>query len=284
MNSFNKGKCNSSLTIVINTCDAYADVLSLFFAAFHEYWPNCPYPVVINTESKTYSEYQARTQIYGMPGSKDRWGDRLINTLNSIDSEFVLMLYDDFILEAKVENSEIEEVLDLLISNSDAAVAYLMDTALPTQAEKMNTRFLKILAKADYRLNSSPAIWRRKLLNSYTGVNDNPWAWEVFGTYRTFGDGKIFYTPNPAERDIFQFNHSNGGAIYRGKWVRDIVVDKIIKYDLPIDLDVRGFIEHDSHQARSLMWKVKFMILGFRMVGLKSVFFIYSYLKAKIKF
>lgn len=278
--------CDSSmpspLTIVVNTCDSYADVLSLFFAAFQEYWPSCPYPVVINSESKKYTCYAAQTHIYGPPGAKDRWGDRLITTLNSIDTEFVLMLYDDFVLEERVYDSRIAEAIDFLSLIKNAAVAYLINTSLKTKSEVTHSRFARVHDTADYRLNSSPAIWRRELLIGYTGVIDNPWAWEVFGSYRTYGDGKAFYTLRQGEEDIYKFNRSKGGAIYRGKWVREVVAGKFEKYHLGIDEAVRGFSADNIYEARSWMWKAKFLVLGFRMVGIKSTLFVFSYFRIKL--
>ena len=52
----------NDLSIIVNTCDAYEDVLKLFFAAFDEYWPECEYSVYINTEKKQYN-YARTTDI-----------------------------------------------------------------------------------------------------------------------------------------------------------------------------------------------------------------------------
>lgn len=38
-------------TIVVSTCDAYRDLWPAFFALFKRYWPDCPYKIVLNTET-----------------------------------------------------------------------------------------------------------------------------------------------------------------------------------------------------------------------------------------
>ena len=38
---------SKNLTIIVNTCDDYSDVLSIFFKSFEKWWPDCPYPIVI---------------------------------------------------------------------------------------------------------------------------------------------------------------------------------------------------------------------------------------------
>lgn len=267
----------SNLTIVVNTCDSYDDVLEMFFAAFKEYWPDCPYPIVINAERKTYSQYSAITNNYFSEDNIDRWGARLLSTLNTIETEFVLMLYDDFILEGRVNNNDILKSLSYLKDEKNASVFYLVDIDLPSEIYNKDLKVL--LPKIDFCLNSSPAIWRRKDIISYTGKVDSPWAWEVFGSYRTYGENKLFYS---SCSDIYKYNYEKGGAIYRGKWVEDVVVEKDKKYNLGIDFSIRGFSIKGGYEKRSLKWKLNFLLLGYRMVGFKSLLFVYRYIKGKL--
>lgn len=269
------------LTIVVNTCDAYHDVLSIFFCALQDHWQDCPYTVVINTESRTYS-HPARVHTYSAPRGVDDWGGRLCAALSTIDSEFVMMLYDDFILDAPVNQDRIHQALSLLRSDANAVVAYLIDTRLPLSQTATDAPFVALKDRVDYRLNSAPAIWRKQSLLNYTQPGDTPWAWEVFGTYRTWGDGCVFYSLNPSESDIYPYNHAKGGAIYRGKWVREVVEQLPEKYPLSIDWATRGFSSDAVFEKRSFVWKLGFIKTGFRMVGFKAVYFLVSYLREKL--
>lgn len=274
---------SQDLTILVNTCDSYEDVLDIFFYALHQYWPNCPYPVVINAESKSYS-YLARTHRFISEQSGiDDWGGRLRATLETIDSPFIMMLYDDFILEAPVENARIVQALDMLRSQIDAVVAYLIDTGLPLSNTKVNDIFIPVYEKAQYRLNSAPGIWLKDALIKYTRSGDTPWAWEVFGTYRTWGDGRAFYSLNPKYSDIFPYNHAKGGAIYRGKWVHEVVEKLITKYPIDIDWQKRGFSSCNLIEKRTMMWKLRFIKKGFEMVGWKAFHYIQYYILEKIR-
>jgi hypothetical protein len=269
------------LTIVINSCDAYHDVLSIFFYALKDCWPDCPYPVVINTESWTYS-HPARVHHHSSPTGEDDWGARLRATLSTIDTEFVMMLYDDFILDAPVSNQRMDLALQRLQSQERAVVVYLIDTALPLTTTNTSDMFIALKDRVDYRLNSAPAIWRRQALLEYTAAGDTPWAWEVFGTYRTWGDGKLFYSLNPGQRDVYPYKHAKGGAIYRGKWVREVVEQVAQKYPLDIDWSRRGFSSDTIFEKRSFTWKLRFMQTGFRMVGIKALNFLMAYVRKKI--
>ncbi len=269
------------LTVVVNTCDAYHDVLGIFFHAWQDCWPDCPYPVVINTESMAYS-HPARVHHHSCPSGNDDWGARLRATLSTIDNEFVMMVYDDFILDAPVIQEHIYQALGLLRAQPLAVVTYLIDTALPLSRTDNSDVFVPLKDRVDYRLNSAPAIWRKQHLMDYTKAGDTPWAWEVFGTYRTWGDGRVFYSLNPKQADIYPYNHNKGGAIYRGKWVREVVEQVAQKYPLNIDWTVRGFSSDTVFEKRSLMWKLRFMQTGFRMVGFKALNFVGGYVRDKL--
>jgi hypothetical protein len=269
------------LTIVVNTCDDYSDVLDIFFHAFKNYWPNCPYPVVINAESNAY-HYIAGVHNHRSLAGADDWGDRLLSTLRSINTDFVLMLYDDFILDAPVSNERIEAALQLLRSQAQVVVTYLINTSLPLEPSISGGAFIPLMDGADYCLNSAPGIWKKKALMGYTFMGDTPWAWEVFGSYRTWGDGNIFYSLNPGEDDIYPYNHTKGGAIYRGRWVREVVEKVSQNYPLDVDWELRGFSSDAMHEKRSWMWRLRFMRTGFRMVGLKALYFVTSYIREKL--
>lgn len=277
---------NPKLTIVVNTCDAYADVLSLFISAIKEYWPNRAFPIVINTEGKPYitCDNTITSHLYPKSNKNNYWGARLLSTLNSVGSEYVLMLYDDFILEELINIDEIEAAVCQMNRNRTISVIYLVDLMLSTGSNSGFENKYKVIPDfINYRLNSSPAIWRKDDLVSFTREIDNPWAWEVFGSYRTFGINKLFLSVKSPMENIYKYNYEKGGAIYRGKWVKEVAEEKIIKYRLPINLEDRGLLNIDSIEKRSIAWKLKFMWTGFRAVGFKFLYFVYFYLKTKLK-
>jgi hypothetical protein len=271
-----------NVTIVVNSCDEYKDVLDIFFTAFNYNWKKCPFKIVINTETNQYPQYNARTQNYTNHLEPDNWGDRLLETLSSIDSEFIIMLYDDYILEKNVDMREIDNALIFLQNHIENSVVYLVATPLVLDDESKDNRFLKVNASSDYRLNSAPAIWRKKILISYTCSGDTPWAWEVFGSYRTFHDKNKFYSLNPAYSDIYPYDYSEGGAIYRGKWVSKVIERIILKYNININWTKRGISEGIDFEKRSILWKFRFVKLGFKMIGAKMTIYLYRYFREKL--
>lgn len=274
----------NDVTILVNTCDLYSDVWPLFFAALDEYWPNREYALVLNTERNNLEKMDGvTTHNFNAVRDKNTWGSRLLNTLDSIQTKYVISLYDDFILESNIDKNKIQEVINIMDRDEDIAAIYLSYVNLKTSGLRSVDPYGYSLVEdgIDFRLNSAPAVWRREDLRRYTGPHDNPWAWEVFGSYRTYGDGKAIYCPGSPEYGIYDYNSKKGGAIYRGKWVREVVIDKNDKYNLNIDFSKRGFSVDGGYEKRSLKWKIDFLLLGYKMVGFKVLKFVYRSFKIK---
>lgn len=268
------------ITILVNSCDKYSDVRKLFFAAFDEYWSENKYKIVVNTESSVLINTTNTTNKKNKYNLK--WGERLIQVINEIDSNFILMVFDDYILEDYVDEHKIKKIINILQNDPNSSVFYLNAACLNDHDDNPNIDYRLLKNNVNYRLNSVPAIWKKSELLKYTKKNDDPWSWEVFGSYRTFNK-KNFYSINSINNPIFPYNNKKGGAVYRGKWIEEVVVDKIAKYKLDIDLNVRGFIKFESNINRSLIWKIKFMSTGFKTVGFKALFFVYFSIISKLK-
>ncbi len=275
----------TKLTIVVNSCDSYRDVWPVFLSALDEYWPARDLSIVINTESSP-SDFHWKDVCFSYVAaefpSKVCWGKRLISTLNQVSSEYVLLLFDDYILESNVDTARIIEAVEFLESNHQAAVFYINAVCVQTHVDDPKSKFRELKNFVDYRLNSAPGIWRKSELIKYTGANDDPWAWEVFGSYRTYFDNNKFYSVASISNNIIDYDFRKGGAIYRGKWVPEVMTDKLKKYGIDIDLNERGIVSELKVEKRSFLWKIKFMILGVRMVGVRAIFFVINNLRNKI--
>lgn len=271
--------------IVINTCDAYEDVWELFFSAFQEHWPECKYKIVLNTENKKFvlTAIDVRTHNFDSPNGRDMWGLRLKQTLSECESKYVVMLYDDFVLEGAVDQEKIVNCTRWLDENPDVAVFYFINNSSNKNVDDHRFDNFELMPKkGDYKLNSAPAIWRREKLLEFIDDHDNPWAWEFFGSYRTYHRTDLFYCVKKEHENIYPYNYAMGGAIYRGKWVGNIVAPLISKYNLRIDTNKRGLADGAKQEnKRTLLWKIKFFLLGFKMIKFGIFLYIYRILKKK---
>lgn len=277
---------NESCAMIVNSCDAYADVWELFFCALKDNWADCDIEIFLNTEKKVFKFDGLRlneVNAYQEAMMEKPWGGRLLETLKSINKEFVISLFDDFVLEGEVNVGKIKQCISWMKNDENIAVFYFNNIPGGNTDDGLSPEFELLGKRNDYRLNSAPAIWRRKRLMAFTGEIDNPWAWEFFGSARTYSEKDLFYCAKVTNEDTFIYNYSLGGAIRRGKWVSSIVVPLIKKYNLHIDFNKRGIAGESLDQGKySLRWKIDFFIIGFRMIGLKVSIFLYRIFKKKI--
>ena len=274
-----------SVVIVVNSCDAYSDLWDLFFLCMSDYWGGCEYPIILNTESKCYSlpvgmNFEVRVHQYAS-GSTDHWGARLLSTLNGTEAEFVIVLYDDFFLNAPVIQERLMEYLGLMSGSPAIDVIYLTKLLGVEKGPAREDGLAVVNPTADYRLNSSPAIWRKDALIKFTGRQDNPWAWEYFGSYRTFSEKSIFLAIADSGCDVYPYDYRKGGAIYRGKWVKEVINPIIEKHNLTLDLEERGTVDSAIFPKRNIYWKLSFFATGFRMIGYKIFYAIYKIIGRK---
>ncbi|MUK49012.1 hypothetical protein [Aliivibrio fischeri] len=272
-------------SIIINSCDHYKDIWELFFSCLNEQWPECQVDIYLNTESENF-EYK-NLKFINIENEKRKnmaWGGRLVDTLSLINHKYAICLYDDFLVENRIDISQIKNCINWMEENEDIAVFYFFNNIGLNTKDGLYDGFELIGKRNDYRLNSAPALWRIETLMHLTGKQDNPWAWECFGTARTYSLVDRFYCAENTNEKIFDYKHELGGGIRRGKWVSSVVEPLIKKYNLKLNLNERGVSsELLSKDKYSLYWKVNFIITGFKMVGFKAFIFIISAVKTKLK-
>ncbi|CAM8462078.1 hypothetical protein MCETRE41_01157 [Candidatus Methylopumilus universalis] len=275
--------------IIVNTCDAYSDIWALFFKAFDEYWPRCEYRIILNTEKinelpQGIANKNITIHNFKKENKPDQWGLRLKETIQSTDSRFITLLFDDFILEKSVRQNQIKKCINWLNDNPEIAAFYLKHIPVNKNIEFPKFKGFELIPKrGDYKLNSAPSVWRREKLMKYLNDDDNPWAWEYFGTFRTYKNKDLFFCLDKKNQPIYHYNDSMGGAIYRGKWVGKVILPLLKKYKISLDTKKRGIVEGPEKSKRTLLWRIKFFYLGFKMIKFGVFIFLYRILKNKLK-
>jgi len=264
-----------NITILVNSCDAYEEVWLPFFSALQDHWPKCDLKIILNTESKSFALSGLKISCSHLESrDKVEWGERLKKTISKIESDYTLMLFDDFILDRKVNIHEIEKCLDRMISNEEIAAFYFISqTSEDVMDDHRFDGYKLINHQSNYKINSAPGLWRTNRLQQYTGNGDTPWAWEFFGTARTYRTKDLFYTASLENEQTLHYDYKRGGAIHRGKWVTEVISPALEKYKIDIDLTKRGTAPA-TVLPHTLLWKIKFIHCGWKMIGLDVFIFI----------
>ncbi len=235
-------------TLLINSCDAYSDVWDLFFKALKVQWADCEFPVILNTETKKYPGVKVLN--FNTPC----WGARYKNALKFIETPYVIPILEDFVLKEKFTGGEIiSKTVQWLDENPDIGVFYLIQHPYILQEKTEFEGFGLLPQRAEYKLSTQFAIWRKTYLDKCLKGIENPWEWELFVTRKAWRFKEREYALLENEPDVF--NIQFGGVIWRGLWHPE-AKNLAEKYGVEIDFSKRGFMDLNDPNRRKNAYHV----------------------------
>ena len=270
--------------IIVHTCDAYEDLWPPFLLHLENYWHNPHQKLVFNSDLKqpTSSIFNILPQPPHSAAHCDRlgWGQRLLRSLVLFDDELCIQLFDDFFLENHVDMSKVSQLTEYMRSDQSIACIFITKPDVDSFYQHNAHKLLEIPPYTNYRLNSAPAIWRKKALASFTHPSDTPWSWEFFGSLRAdFSTYKFLST----EYDIYQYSNLTGGAVHRGRWVKEVTDKTTLLFDYNFDFAQRP-LEPEScfNEPPSFLQRINFYLLGFKLNKLDAFRILIRRLRSKI--
>lgn len=241
---------NNSFAILINSCDAYSDVWTPFFRVLEKTWPQArEHEIFLNTETKQYKDPFFDVKVLNCLDNKAiyQWGRRLLQAIDRIESDNILFLLEDFFFEEPVRYEEIDKCVKYLNENKDISVFGLtsqMECADASYCElHKDIRFPGYVIrkqKVGFKYNAGPSLWRKSSLKRLIFKRDTPWGWEFFGNFRTWYSSDKIYGRACDYQPVFVYDIIHGGAVHRGKWTEKSVQEVMRKYNVDIDLSIRG--------------------------------------------
>jgi hypothetical protein len=241
----------NSLVVIVNTSDGFEDCWGPFFNLFQKYWPDCPWPLVLNTENKMYRHTGLDircTQVALGQGRRLTWSECLMRCLDGIDSEAVLYLQEDFFLEACVNTDAMQSFANS-IEQGQADVVRLMECggSGPWHATD-NPALWRVDAQAKYRIALQAALWRTSTLRAQLRAHESPWQLEVFGSGRSRRSGKDkvfcvnrdrFHGPG---KEVFPYTPT---GVVKGQW-ESFVPALFEREGIVVDFAQRGFYNREA--------------------------------------
>ena len=160
-------------TLVVSSCDAYEDLWPAFFKILSIEWPNIECPIVLNTESKSYNYPGLDIRTFRMyhPGEKIPWSRRLRETLEKIESKYIIFMLDDFFLQGTVDTKRLKQCLDSMEQNNRIVSFCFMETFSSNVKDERYIQFERRPLIAPYKLNCQAALWRRNSISKESRMN-----------------------------------------------------------------------------------------------------------------
>lgn len=234
--------------ILIVSCDKYADLWDSFFTCFWKNWPDCPYVVYLQSNTKKYTgKYRNRVRNV-LTGKDENWSTSLKRTLMQIPEAYIFMWNEDLFFSAPVDSVLFSRYVGFLTTYHAKHIHY---RNLPG-ADRAYTpqRMLGVYHKgAPYR-SIVMGFWDRQYLHDLLLDGESPWSFEIMGSYRTSYDDGFFSAMVP----VVNFVH----MVEKGKWIaRGVSYCKT--HAIPIALSARP-------QTTTNTLKSQIQILYFRLL------------------
>lgn len=272
-------------TLLINSSDKYSDLWPYFFQCLKKYWPEFSANIILNTKTMNFQfdGFEIRTSRSGT----DDWGRSLLKSLELVETDLILIMFDDFLLNKRVSNLKYNECLDFMRNNHTVSALYLEDITQHLGQFIFNDDTFEFIGKSiqlclrkvpknmSYRVNSAPAIWRVDSLRKTIHPNDSPWIWETFAAYRMNVNSQIYFCIDKNSYPIIGFHNDQGrgGAVHQGSWLQSSVdwINNEFGESFIFTRQVKSSSDKSSHNIKS---KIKLLYYGFRSVGIPALWFV----------
>jgi hypothetical protein len=253
--ALNKAKVENDLTIFVNTSDSFEDCWQPFFTLFERFWPNCPHPIVLNTETKDYSFKDLNIVCAKVAIGENRrltWSECLERALDSIHTPYILYLQEDYFLEGNVRADSLEIMLSELRAGHADVIRLSESNEAGPWLRAENALIWEIAQNAKYRISLQAALWRKDFLRAQVRSHENPWQLESFGSMRLRRQKVKIFCVN---RELFSgkrkeiFPYTPTGVV-AGKWVQHVVEHLFARQGIIVDFSQRGFYDKNNRKKK----------------------------------
>jgi len=215
---------NKNCAIFIAGRDSYADTWDVFFKLFFKYWPDCPFPVYLISESKKFLDERIinlNIKENDFDVWDKQWASRIKQALAEINIPYFIFFHTDYLLEQKVNTEKILNFLKIADENNIGCIRLFPS---PPSKEKWNgSKELGLILKTDdYSVSLQVSLWKRSVFENILESNWSPVDMEILGSKKSFIIQELFlgmFKSNPA------ISYKNG--IKKGIWLFDSV--KLLK-------------------------------------------------------
>ena len=169
---------NADCTVVVASCDKYADLIAPFSALWRKFWPDCPFETVLVTET-TPTENVAFDRVITC-GAGGNWCSRLVTALEQVETRYVILLCDDYFLAAPVDTALVLKRLEQA-QRFDAANLRL----IPNPATRIPYRegLREYRKNTAYCIATQAGIWSREFLLKLARGKASIWEFERRGSF-----------------------------------------------------------------------------------------------------
>lgn len=202
------------MRIAVVSCRKYRDCLLPFFSLFRKFWVNCPHEVWLLTDSHDTGPIPDKECRVFCAGESKSWCSVVTDFARAYTDEAILLMQEDFLINATVNELLIEKGLQQLIErNAAMARIYPCPGGDIPYGDKW---YAEIPKGTRYRVSAQASIWDPISLLRISSFCETPSDFEITGSELSDHITEPFLA---FRRDVQPWPLSYYcSAISRGKW------------------------------------------------------------------
>ena len=172
----------TKFAILVISSDGYADIWPSFFYCLEKNWADCPFPIYLGSNTISFRGNSKISTVLSGPGLD--WSTSLMKILDQINQEYLFVILEDFLI---VSNVNTNLFLNHFKFMADEKINHMhfYSPVVPFDL-KLNDDYGIYSEGAPYRVNVF-GFWNKNCLRSLLIKGENPWNFEIMGSYRSSG-------------------------------------------------------------------------------------------------
>ena len=239
-------------TLVVASTDINEDIWPLYFETLCSNWECCRLPIMLVTQTKTFKYMDLNISRPSCNLNNKTWSERLIVALNDIQTEYVLLMCDDYFFTDSVNTEQLNELISWMEEDKSINVLYFETFPRMGATSDKYPYFVQRPECCKYRMNCQTALWRKQILLSILRPHENPWELEILGSKRIKHHEGKFYALT--EKKYSPIQYSRVGVLVQGRWVEKEIKPLAEKYGWVIDYNKRNY--YSKNDNLSLMGRI----------------------------
>lgn len=217
---------NHDCTVLVVSCDAYADVVPHFILLWRRFWPDCPFETVLLTESIVCDGFDRVLAV----GKCNDWSPRISMAIEQISTPYLMLVLNDYFLSETVDTSLVLHRLDEA-KRFDAINLRLMPNP-PGRKSMAGTDLLEMPKNVAYCITCQIGIWNRDFFARLLSRTRSAWEFERLGSFMVGDESRPLLVTKYAEIPFID-------AVHKGYWERS-AVEVCERNGIEIDFMARG--------------------------------------------
>lgn len=231
---------NPDCTVLVCSCDKYADLLGPFSKLWRKFWPDCPFEVVLVTETAPTTPDLCFDRVVACGKGDTNWASRLECALDGVSTPWVLMLCDDYYLEAPVDTPKMLSRLEEAKFRNAANLRLIPN---PPRGLPVSDDLMEYRKNTAYCVATQAGFWQRDFLARLAVGKSSIWEFERHGSFEVADEPRPILATRKRE---FPFVD----AVHKGCW-ETFGVDVCRRNGVEIDFSRRGL---PSPRTRLVEW------------------------------